>query len=290
MSKITIDPDVCTRCNICIETCPFSIFQQSKNTSIPILENDELCVSCGHCIAICPVHAIAHVKFPQGSIQPVEKNILPSDKQLLELIRSRRSIRAFSSRSVDKKKIEKIVEGACYAPSTNNTQTTQFLVIQNKNILREITNSTVKYLQNTVKIIQNPLLRLLVSIGRSYTMKNAKKRVQDYLKLIDAFEKGNNLITHNAPVLLFFHAENNIAFSDVNADLALQNASLICQTIGLGCFYAGYILTACQNKKNIQNLCSIPKDHQIHGCLAIGYPKYEFNNWIVRKISTIDWL
>ena len=75
MSKITIDPDVCTGCNICIETCPFSIFQQSKNTLIPILENDELCVSCGHCIAICPVHAIAHVKFPQGSIQPVEENI-----------------------------------------------------------------------------------------------------------------------------------------------------------------------------------------------------------------------
>lgn len=290
MSKITINQDLCSKCNICVEICPFSIFNQLDNDSIPTLVNDELCVSCGHCIAICPSNAISHIDFPNGSIKPVDQKIIPSVKQILELIRSRRSIRVFKYKSVEKEKIERIIQGACFAPSANNIQSTQFVVVQNKDTLNEITKLTVDYLKSIVKKLQNPILKPVLSIFVKNKIDSTRQKIPDYVKIINAFDNGNDLIIHNAPVLIFFYAEKNIGFSDVNANLALQNATFTCQTLGLGCFYAGYVIVACRHDRSVQNLLNIPITHCIYGCLAIGYPKFEFKNWIQRKSSKIEWL
>lgn len=290
MSKIAIDPKLCIKCNNCVEICPFSIYNQTNSDSIPNLVNDELCVSCGHCVALCPSNAISHEDFPNGSINPVNQKIIPSVNQIFELIKSRRSVRVFINKSVEKNKIEKIIEGACFAPSTNNIQSTQFVVVQDKDLLSEITKITADYLENIVKKLQNPIIRSILLVIAKNKMKSAYDRVPDYNKLINSYKSGKDLITHNAPTLIFFYAEKNIGFSDVNADLALQNASFVCQTLGLGCFYTGYVIAACKHNNHINRLLNLKKHHKIYGCLAVGYPKYEFKNWISKKPSSILWI
>jgi len=290
MSKIKIDPNLCTKCNICVEICPFSIYNQSEKDSIPSLINDELCVSCGHCVAICPSNAISHVDFPNGAINPVDIKKIPSDIQIFELIRSRRSIRVFNNKSVEKSKIQRIIQGACFAPSTNNIQSTQYVVLQDKKILKEITKKTADYLQDIVQKFQNPVIRSAVNIFSNNKYRSVQSQIPDYKKIIQAYNSGEDLIIHNAPLLLFFHAEDGIGCTDVNADLALQNASVMCQALGLGCFYAGYVIAVCKNNNNVHSLLKIPDNHQIYGCLAIGYPKYEFKKWINRKPSKIEWI
>ena len=56
----------------------------------------------------------------------------------LELIKSRRSTRKYLDRPVEPEKIGQILEAGRYAPSGGNSQTTHFLVISNKEILREL--------------------------------------------------------------------------------------------------------------------------------------------------------
>jgi nitroreductase len=54
---------------------------------------------------------------------------MSSYDEMLELLRTQRSIRTFTSQSVDKNIIKKIISAACLAPSTNKSQSTHFIIV-----------------------------------------------------------------------------------------------------------------------------------------------------------------
>jgi len=112
----------------------------------------------------------------------------------------------------------------------------------------------------------------------------------DFDRITNAFENGKDQLLFNAPVLLVFHGKKNITYADINATLALHNASSVCWGLGLGSFFAGYVLAACQRDKRIQRLLSIPNDHKIYGVLAVGYPKFKYKNWIEKRPAKVKWV
>ncbi len=59
---------------------------------------------------------------------------------LINLLKERRSIRKFTDKKVDKSSLEKMVEVARYAPTANNVQPWDFIVVTDKNKLNKITN------------------------------------------------------------------------------------------------------------------------------------------------------
>lgn len=113
--------------------------------------------------------------------------------------------------------------------------------------------------------------------------------VRDYKEILKNIENGNDLILHYAPAILFFYANKKIGYSDVNAILALQNATLSLFGMGIGSFYAGYVVAAAKGNENILNILELSKDNEIYGCLAIGYPKLRYERWIERKKPDIKW-
>lgn len=239
-------------------------------------------------MAICPQGAIIHPDFPTGYISPVKEKLIPTFDQILELLRTRRSIRAFADRPVEKDTIEKVIEGARFAPSANNLQTTEFVVVQDRKVIDKVTELTLRYLTKTTRRLRNPLLRrLFILVARD---KSVSRRLRDFNAVIEAAKKGDDLILHNAPVLLVFHGEKDVGGSDVNASLALQNATLVIHGLGLGCFYAGYMVAASKRDGSIRRLLGIPGGHEIFGCLAVGYPRVKFSNWVERRPPRIKWL
>lgn len=56
----------------------------------------------------------------------------------IDCIKTRRSIRHFSDRGVDRALIEKAVAAAAYAPSWKNTQVTRYIVVDNKELKDKI--------------------------------------------------------------------------------------------------------------------------------------------------------
>lgn len=55
-----------------------------------------------------------------------------------ELVNSRRSLRRFSDRKVEQEVIEKILAAALTAPSSRNSHSTRFLVIEDKDLIRHM--------------------------------------------------------------------------------------------------------------------------------------------------------
>jgi nitroreductase len=60
--------------------------------------------------------------------------------ELLEAIRTRRSIRQYTSQPITEEQIHAILEAAMMAPSAGNAQTWQFIVITDRALLDEIPN------------------------------------------------------------------------------------------------------------------------------------------------------
>jgi len=283
MAQITINQSICKRCRTCVEICPMTVFELKDKNSDTQVVIPELCISCGHCVATCNQNAIIHSDFPEGTIVKIETQNIPSHEQTLELIRSRRSIRTYKDKAVEKELIEKILYGSYFAQSAENFQNTHYIVIQDKNIINQILNITVDWLVN----VSNEL-------HKQATIETLSKTTQHSLlsidTLVDITKKGRDMFLFNTPCLIFFYSEPYISFAEANVNLAIQNAALLAHSLGLGGFYTGYVATCAQKDKRISELLNVPQGQKIFGGITLGYPKYKFKNWIIRKKANIQWI
>lgn len=58
----------------------------------------------------------------------------------IKLLKSRRSVRDFKEQKVEKEKLEKIVETARYAPTANNVQPWQFVIVTDEDKIERLEN------------------------------------------------------------------------------------------------------------------------------------------------------
>ncbi len=291
MSTIQIEAERCKKCGTCVQICPTELFEQDAKGSVPKVLDTAHCIDCGHCVAICPNEAISHSSFPSGSIHTVHPEMLPNVEQLMELLRSRRSVREFKNKPVERELIEQVIDGARFAPSAHNVQSTEFIVIQDKAILSQIVRLTVERLKLWSKLLKNPVIRTCNRLIAGQATGAKVDELADYFaEVFGQYEQGVDLVLHDAPTLLLFHADPYAGFAAINANLALQNASLVCETLGLGAFYIGYAIAACNFNHKMAKLLQLPPKHKVYGGLAIGYPKFHYQNWIERNPARINWL
>ncbi len=270
MVMITINKDLCKMDGICTMACPMNVLVQDEKRTIPRIAHNEECISCGQCVSICPNTAVIHNDFPIEQITEIKQDLQIPPEHLMEFLKSRRSIRALRDKPVEKELIEQVIEGARFAPTALNIQSTKYIVIQDKEILKRIVELTVQ--------------------SQARQIAQAAQTLSSFPILVSEFNKGRDKILHDAPVLIFFHADINDEFTEVNASLALHNAALISHSLGLGSFYAGYIVAVCQHDDDIPKLLSLPGNHRIYGALAMGYSKLKFKKRMDRKPAKITWL
>jgi nitroreductase/ferredoxin len=280
MVAISIDPNLCVHDGICVQTCSECVFVQKNKDLPPDPVRSDLCNSCGQCVAICPHGALSHSDFPRGLIHEVEKDSTPDYEQLIALMRNRRAYRYFNDSRVSEEEIKKIIEAARYAPTALNAQGTRYLVIQDPLVLTEISEFT-----------RDRLMRMIQEIRKNHKDSDLSKdhTFNVISQKISEIDDERDLFLHSATALLIFYTGKEVSMSGINANLALQNAALAAETLGIGAFYAGFVLYAIRNDPPFKKKIGIPDDCEIHGCLAIGYPKIRFEKWIERKPVEISW-
>ena len=292
MPTITINTELCIKCGNCVPVCWPSVYIQETKDSTPAPIKADACISCGQCVAICPKDAIVHSEFPEGHVKPVVSENIPSSEEVLELLRTRRSIRFFRDKTVERQLIEGIIEAARFAPSAINLQTTEFIVIQDKKLQEDITDAAGRFFEKSVAQLHNPLIRRLMSMIMRVPTRTLTEELLPHIEYIDTeIRKGKDLLLYNAPVLILFHAEKQpFSSADINASLALQNAALMAHALGLGSLYSMGISQALERDKSVRQLVKLPENHAVYGVLAIGYPGLEFKKWPERKTPKITWL
>ena len=123
---IEVDENKCIGCGLCKRDCPTAnIKLEDKKAKIITME----CLYCGHCEAICPKNAIILTGFDEKSEQYNEQVRL-NPKELMDAIKTRRSIRNFKNKEIPKEIIEDIIEAGRFAPTGKNAQNVSFIVLE----------------------------------------------------------------------------------------------------------------------------------------------------------------
>ncbi len=275
----------CIKCRKCERVCPAGIITyDEKNKSMDICRA-ERCIVCGQCAAACPVGTLKHSSFPEGSIKPFDKNDCPTAEQLMLLIKKRRSNRAFSTNEVADEDIDKIIEAAQYTPTARNSRDIGFVVIKDSDKLLELSEFTCSTFEKMTSRLENPFIKPVLSRIRP----DFYKSVPVMKHVIKGFRKHNEGILRNATAAILIYTKDNGMFSNADANLAYQNASLMAESLGVNHFYTGYLCAALRlNKGTLEKKLGI--EGTIQAGMAIGMPLFSFTNYIDRGKAAVKHL
>lgn len=277
MGKIKIVSAKCLLCGDCVKVCPAIFFWEEGQI---ITRDEEHCTLCGHCLAVCPGEAILHQDLPQEEflVPPKEADIPP--EALYFFLRSRRSCRVFLPREVPQETLEKLIDIARFAPTGHNAQNYEFLVVQNKDLIRKLAEGTAIFFGNLYKMLNAPGIELPSWLAAH--MRGFKLNWEYY-------QQGKDRIFRKAPALIIIHAPAANVSSAQNCHLAMAHIMLQAQAMGLGTCIIGYFLTAAERDPSIIKELDIPKDHKIFTCCTVGYPALVFKKLVPRNLPKVRW-
>lgn len=289
MSKLNISGEACTKCGACAAVCPEGVFETVKGRA-PRVAQESNCIVCGQCVAICASGAVTHADFPPENVRPIQSDRLPSADQLLEAMRARRSVRVFQPKPLPRAPLEQILEAAQLAPTAHNFQPTEYAVVQNPEMLDQISAITTAFLDNARRQLRNPVIRRLFGLVAPNELRAAYPMLSCFDRVVSEAANGVDIVLRGAPCLILFHADPGVTFANENTQLALENATLMAAALGLGSFYTGFVVGACARDRRIPKLLEIPPGHRVFAGLALGYPFYSYRNWVSRKSVTARWI
>jgi len=111
LSLLIVNTDKCKKDGICAADCPMAIIQMDNETGPRLVPGgDETCLRCGHCVAVCPHAALSHKDVPLEKCVTLQKEHAINMDQAIQFLRSRRSIRVFKDKPVEKRALGQLIE------------------------------------------------------------------------------------------------------------------------------------------------------------------------------------
>lgn len=258
-----------------------------------VLFEDQLnrCILCGHCISICPTDAIEYDASERAF--EFEEIKTPSSfinyENFMKFMRTRRSIRNYKKDPVPREGIEAVLEAMKYAPSASNKQSWEFIVLTDEQKITDL-KKTVMQLFYTLK--------KLVKMGKYFKIflsSNLKERVSDPATLIsmnskiERFEKGQDPIFYDAPVIIILYAPKYGSMTGNDAGLSLNHGMFAAHALNLGTCWIGYAQEALRRNKKFRKKLGIPNNMNVHGVLTLGFPSVEYHRAPPRNPLKIKW-
>ncbi|KEI00548.1 nitroreductase family protein [Clostridium botulinum] len=161
---------------------------------------------------------------------------------IIETIKSRRSIRGYKNEQITDKQLNEILEVGMHAPSSHNSQSWHFTVIQNKEVINNISNKSKEVMLNHED-------SAVVQMGKS-----------------------DNNIFYNAPTVIVVsgNENSNSGSTLVDCSAAIENMLIAAESLGLGSIWIGQIKFFFTLKDEVKKL-NIPEGYKPHYAIAIGY-------------------
>lgn len=268
-----VDPEKCNRDGICAEACGFRLIERREADSVPTLiaGSEEFCVNCGHCVAVCPTAALSHHAMRPEDCSKIREELSINLEQAEQFLQSRRSIRSYMEKPVERDKLKKLIQVSGYAPSARNARPAHLLVIEEKAEVRRLSGLVLDWMRVTIK--EAPAL--------------AKKSPFD--RVVALSEGGKDPICHNAPHLIIAYADENARLAQVDCILALAYVGLIAVPLGLGTTWAGFVMAAIASYPPLMETLDLPKGHKCFGAMMVGYPKLKFMRMPLRNPPVTVW-
>lgn len=273
MGLLKIDENKCKKDGLCAAECPTAIIKLEDKESLPqmVPGGEPFCLICGHCVAVCPHGALSHSRVSIDDCPPIKKELVITEEQTVQFLRSRRSIRFFKDKPVEKDKIQKLIEIGRYAPTGSNSQLVEWLVLTDPAKIKEMARMTVDWM-------------------RSELEKNPDSPRASYLPMIiSAWDVGYDAVLRGAPALVVASTPKEAGNGMVDLTLALSYLELAAPAIGMGTCWAGLLQGALLAHPPLKAALGIPEGNPHHYPMMLGYPKARYFRLPERKPPKITW-
>lgn len=170
--------------------------------------------------------------------------------ELITAIKDRRSTRRFKDQKVAPELIRELLDLAIWAPTASNAQPWGFVVIQDQNQMREISEQAKAL--NLEKIKQQPRME--------------RYRVN--------LENPNFNIFYNASALILIYGKKEHPFTPNDCSMAAQNLMLAAWEKGLGSCWIGLAQDICDSAQ-FKSRHQVPEEYQLVAPLIVGYREKE---------------
>jgi nitroreductase/NAD-dependent dihydropyrimidine dehydrogenase PreA subunit len=284
-----IDHDACTLCGRCIDVCPKKVLAVSeKKISVSVDE----CMLCSHCYTVCHYNAIhfdpdALVNLKFLSFPYSEKMIAPgmfSAVELVNFIRSRRSVRKFKNDPVARETISDLIEFAVAAPSGSNCQEWEFLAINGRDRVWELALEIKKFFVRLNRLAKNPFIRYLsVPVAGTALIRYHREHMDSVETALRESEAGHDLLFHSAPSVIILHSAMEGSTPVEDAQYAAYNMTLLGHALGLGTCFIGYAVESINRSAALKRYLGIPDGNRVTAVIALGYPDASFEKPALRK-------
>jgi nitroreductase/NAD-dependent dihydropyrimidine dehydrogenase PreA subunit len=273
MKLIEIDEKKCKRDGICASDCPAGIIYLKDKISVPevIPGEENACLLCGHCVAVCPHGALSHARIPSEGSPAVKKDLVISQEQAVQFLRSRRSIRQYLDKPVQKETIQRLIEIARYAPTGGNTQLVEWWVYTDRAELKRFSQLVIDWMR---QLMQNT---------------PAATFPPYFPRILAGWDAGHDTILREAPVLLLAMAPAESPNGMVELSVALSYLQLAALPMGLGTCWAGLVQRALLYWRPLKEAFGLPEKSPNHYPMMLGYPRPEYRRVPERKRPRITW-
>jgi nitroreductase len=161
--------------------------------------------------------------------------------ETLNVIARRRSIRKFDPRQIAPAELEAIIAAGLQAPSGHNDQSCYFVVIQNRDFIKEMSDGSKWEMQKLP-------IEWMVKAGKNE----------------------NYNIYYDAPTVIIVSARKTAVSPAADVCAAIQNILIAAESLNIGSCWIGfakfYFTNAERNKK-----LEIPDGYEVHYGVALGY-------------------
>jgi nitroreductase len=163
--------------------------------------------------------------------------------EVINAIKSRRSVRAYKSGPLPKEILQAIVEAGYYAPTGHNAQTWHFSVVQDRTLLDEV-NERCKKKMATIPVdwIQN--------MGKAPGLD----------------------ITHKAPAFILVSAKKGAITGQADSTAALENMLIAAESLGVGSCWMGFVNFIFDDAGMMKKL-GVPEGFEPQQAAVFGYPE-----------------
>ncbi len=272
MGLLMIDESKCKKDGLCAGECPMAIIRMEEG-AIPVLVDggDMICNDCGHCVAVCPHGALSHERVPVDDSPVIEKDLVINETQMIQFLRSRRSVRHFKNQPVEKEKIQRLIEIARYAPTGSNSQLVEWQVFTDSDKIKELGALTVEFMRPIVKDMgDHPYAGIMNMI-------------------VAAWDIGFDAVLRSAPAVILASAPKVAMTGQEDIVLALSYFELAATKFGFGTCWAGMVQNALKASKELKEAIHLPDGHIHHYPMMLGYTKPKYFRLPERKSPKINW-
>ena len=167
--------------------------------------------------------------------------------EVLEAIKSRRSIRKYREEQIKDEEIDMILESAVYAPTGHNDQPWHFTVIQNKELIDEMS------LESKKLMAESPV-EWMANMGRAENLH----------------------LFYNAPTVIVVSGKKDAVSPLVDCCAAIQNMLIAAESLDIGSCWIGLVKFFFEDPENVAKF-NLPENYDPYYAISFGY-KGSLNN------------